>query len=102
MEIIKTLENELNDLKTKEKSIELAEKVKQENISRIKTIKEAMENLTEYERKIIQLNCIEGMDIEATREALGVSRRKLFIDKKETLKKLVRLMYGSELLKGDK
>lgn len=102
MEIIKSLENELNDLKTKEKSIELAEKVKQENISRIKTIKEAMENLTEHERKIIQLNCIDRMDIEAVREELGVSRRKLFIDKKETLKKLVRLMYGTELLKGDK
>jgi DNA-directed RNA polymerase sigma subunit (sigma70/sigma32) len=102
MEIIKTLENELNDLKTKEKSTELAEKVKQENISRIKTIKEAMENLTEYERKIIQRLCIDLADVDTVGEELGVSRRKIYLDKTKTLKKLVRLMYGTELLKGDK
>lgn len=102
MEIIKTLENELNDLKTKEKSIELAEKVKQENISRIKTIKEAMENLTDYERKIIQRLCIDMADVDVVGEELRVSRRKIYLDKKQVLKKLVRLMYGTELLKGDK
>lgn len=101
MDLIKKIERELKELEETEKLILLLPQVQKNHMERLDIIKTALTSLTEYERKVIQRTCIDGVYANSLEKEFGHSYKKIYLDKKEALKKLVRLIYGLELWEND-
>ena len=101
MDYIKEIERDLKNLEATKKSLEILPLTIKNNKAKVYIIKKALDNMTEKERKVLQLICIEDKKPWELEEEFGMTERSIYVLKNATLKKFARIVYGIELWERD-
>lgn len=101
IELLKNLENKLNTLNDIEKSLETLPQILEANKTEVKTIKEALEEMSIRERDILTRICINGESQNEVAVSYNVSKRQMQNWKNNALKVLTRRIYGINQFEGE-